>query len=171
MKKALASVLSPLQINSFLAASLLGMSLAFLLIPYAAAEVRSGKGLSPVLDGKVFVVAVAPLGSPAGITGRSFQSSGDRDFGNDRSVFTFADGRFHLDSKRCADCSDGIYRSTVIGDSVSFEAETAGNGGERVVWQGTLRGADLFGTAVRTTPEGGRTDYTFYGRAGDWPGR
>ena len=157
MKKALASVFTSFVLLIFSCLS-------------ARAEVRTGKGLSPVLDGQVYIVAVAPLnGQAGGYPGSSILLSSEKepDLRSDRSVITFSGGRFHPDSSGCSGCRDGIYRATVVGDSISFEAETSGISGERVVWRGTVRGADLFGTAVRTTPEGGRIDYTFYGRAGE----
>ena len=133
----------------------------------ANAEVRTGNGLSPILDGRKFVVAIAPLErDEVAFRPDLFIPSTERAVGFDQShsVLRFEDGRVCAGTKICSLENGGIYRSTISGNAVNFDAETDGGSAGRVFWRGTIRGGELFGTASRTTAEGGQIDYTFYGR-------
>ena len=128
---------------------------------------RTGNGLNPVLDGRKFVVAIAPLERDDAAEEKvPLLPSADRAvaFDQSRSVLMFEGGRVCTGTKSCDFESGGMYRSTISGNAVTFDAETDGGSAGRVFWRGTVRGAELFGTASRTTADGGRLDYTFYGQ-------
>jgi hypothetical protein len=84
-------------------------------------DVSAGQG---PLDGKTFVVE----------TGEKGKSGGDKD------TLTFKDGNF-----RSAGCDqygfgDGAYTSTVIGDTIQFEAVTTSPTKGKMTWKGTVTG-------------------------------
>ena len=133
----------------------------------ANAEVRTGNGLSPILDGRKFIVAIAPIerDEPPSQSFLFLPSADKKIAVNEsRSTLTFEGGRICEGAVPCGLENGGVYRSTISGNAVTFDAETEGGAAERVVWRGTVRGSELFGTASRTTSGGGHLDYSFYGR-------
>ncbi len=84
-------------------------------------DVSAGQG---PLDGKTFVVETGEKGKS----------------GRDKDTLTFKDGNF-----RSAGCDqygfgDGVYTSTVNGDSIRFEAVTTSPTKGKMTWKGTVKG-------------------------------
>ena len=102
----------------------------FAIVSFAAMPVAAEVA---ALDGRVFVADAGEKGKPA-------------DEKND--VITFAGGKFHSSACDQYGFSKGDYRANGAGDSVTFEAETQSEKDGRLVWKGTVRGADIEGTFV-----------------------
>ena len=102
------------------------LAATFALAPAAWAQ-------TALLDGRVFVADAGPKGKAA-------DEKGD--------VVTFADGKFH--SSLCDQYGYGkaAYKATKVGDAIEFETETMSEKDGRLVWKGTVRGAEIEGTFV-----------------------
>jgi hypothetical protein len=85
------------------------------------------------LDGRAFV-------AEAGEKGKAADEKGD--------VISFAGGKFHSSSCDQYGYGKGGYRTTVSGEAIAFEAETASEKDGRLVWKGTVRGDAIEGTFV-----------------------
>ena len=87
---------------------------------------------------------------PGALDGRKFEgvfiergkTSGDAD------TLTFKDGRFRSSACDRYGYSDAPYKSTVIGDTIAFEAETQSAKYGRLTWKGVIRDGKLDATAV-----------------------
>ena len=95
----------------------------FAIVSFAAMPVAAEVA---ALDGRVFVA-----------------DAGERDH-----VVLLVGGKFHSSACDQYGFSKGDYRANGAGDSVTFEAETQSEKDGRLVWKGTVRGADIEGTFV-----------------------
>jgi len=101
--------------------------------------------------GAILLSAMIPTLSVAnGLDGRSFQgvflergkTSGDAD------TIIFKDGRFRSTACDKYDYSDAAYKTTTVGDSVRFEAETVSPKYGKLLWTGNVRGGKLDATVM-----------------------
>lgn len=87
-----------------------------------------------VLDGTTFVADAGPKGKTAD----------EKD-----DVLTFRDGLFHSSTCDQYGYTSAPYSARNEPGAISFEAETRSDKDGRLVWRGTVRGADIEGTMLR----------------------
>jgi hypothetical protein len=86
-----------------------------------------------VLDGITFVADAGPKGKPA----------------DEKSdVITFRDGLFHSSTCDQYGYTSAPYVARNEPGAIAFEAETRSDKDGRLVWRGTVRGADIEGTML-----------------------
>lgn len=102
--------------------------------------------LSLASAGTLLIAALVPTLSIAeGLDGRSFsgvflergKTSGDAD------TLIFKDGRFRSTACDQYGYGDATYKTTTVGDSVRFEAETMSPKYGKLLWNGSIRGGKL----------------------------
>jgi hypothetical protein len=76
------------------------------------------------LDGKTFVVETGEMGKNAA----------------DKDTLTFRDGNFHSMGCDQYGFGDGVYTSTVNGETIRFEAVTTSPTKGKMTWKGTVQG-------------------------------
>jgi hypothetical protein len=112
---------------------------------------RNVKHLSLVHAGAVALAALVPaLAAAETLDGRSFQgvflergkTSGDAD------TLVFKNGRFRSSACDKYDYGDATYKTTTVGDSVRFEAETSSPKYGKLNWAGVVRGPKLDATVM-----------------------
>ena len=84
-------------------------------------DVSAGQG---PLDGKTFVVETGEMGKNAA----------------DKDTLTFRDGNFHSMGCDQYGFGDGVYTSTVNGETIRFEAVTTSPTKGKMTWKGTVQG-------------------------------
>ena len=109
------------------------------------------KSISLVNAGALLVAALVPaLAAAESLDGRSFQgvflergkTSGDAD------TLSFKDGRFRSSACDQYGYSDAPYKTSAVGDTVRFEAETASPKYGKLLWSGAVRGGKLDATVM-----------------------
>jgi hypothetical protein len=101
--------------------------------------------------GLCLLAAMIPTLSVAnGLDGRSFQGvfleRGKTSGGADTLIFK--DGRFRSTACDKYDYSDATYKTTTVGDTVRFEAETVSPKYGKLLWTGNVRGGKLDATVM-----------------------
>lgn len=81
-------------------------------------------------DGKPFAADAGEKGKPA-------------DEKND--VISFQDGRFHSSACDKYGCNKGLYKTSAVGDVITFETETVSEKDGKLQWKGVVKGDTIEG--------------------------
>jgi hypothetical protein len=82
------------------------------------------------LDGRVFITDI-------GFKGKDAHEKGD--------VLTFSEGKFHSSNCDQYGYNKGAYKTSIQGDSTTFETDTHSEKYGRLSWKGTVRGSQIEG--------------------------
>ena len=117
----------------------LGLLVAAAAVPARAAEdTAQAAATAGVLDGKTFIGEVGDQGKAKG----------------DKDEFLFQAGKFRSTACDKYGFSDAAYTTRREGGALTFSAETISSKEGKMVWNGTIRGNTVEGTALWQKAEG-----------------
>ena len=106
-----------------------------------------GAAESGVLDGKVFVGDLVKKGEQTG----------------DKDELIFKEGTFRSSACDARGFVAAPYTTESEGDAITFQAEASNDKGEKMAWNGTVKGETVEAKAVHTAKSGETMDFSLKG--------